>query len=336
MDVLGDHLDLAHLGRAAFAEGGDQLVDQPLGGGGARAEADGVDPLEPGRVDRRGLGDEVGLAAGGPGDLDQADRVGGVLGPDDQHQLAVAGQGLDRGLPVLGGVADVVGTGAGQHREPLAQGADDPGGLVDREGGLGEVGDPLGVGDLHLGRLVLVADEVDGPGRVAHGADDLLVPLVADEHDVVALGGELARLLVDLGHQRAGGVDHPQPAGPGLGVHRRGDAVGREHHRRALGHLVELLDEDRPPGLEVPDHVQVVDDLLAHVDRGAVGGQGDLDDVDGPLDAGAVAAGGGQQHPAGGGEGWDGEAAHAPILSTPAARARRAGVPCGQRWERRR
>ena len=58
MDVL-DHLDLADLGRAALAEGFDQLVDQPLGGGGARADADGVDPVEPGRVDRRGPRDEV-------------------------------------------------------------------------------------------------------------------------------------------------------------------------------------------------------------------------------------------------------------------------------------
>ena len=35
----------------------------------------------------------VGLRAGGPGDLDQPDRVGGVGGPDDQDQLAFAGPG---------------------------------------------------------------------------------------------------------------------------------------------------------------------------------------------------------------------------------------------------
>ena len=51
-----------------------------------------------------------------------------------------------------------------------------PGRLVHRQGGLGQVGDPLGIGDLDLGRLLLVADQVGGPRRVAHGADDLLVP----------------------------------------------------------------------------------------------------------------------------------------------------------------
>ena len=38
----------------------------------------------------------------------------------------------------------------------------------------------------------------------------------------------------------------------------------------ALGHLVGLLDEDRAPRLQGLDHVLVVHDLLAHVDRRAV------------------------------------------------------------------
>jgi hypothetical protein len=76
----------------------------------------------------------------------------------------------------------------------------------------------------------------------------------------------------------------------GLRVHRRRDAVRREHHGRALGHLVELLDEDRAARLEVGDHVLVVHDLLAHVDRGAVEVERLLDGDHGPVDAGAVAA----------------------------------------------
>ena len=98
---------------------------------------------------------------------------------------------------------------------------------------------------------------------MAHGAGDLLVALVADEHDVVALGGELARLLVDLGH--AAGRWRRSPSGRGSWPRRapQGDAVGGEHHRGPLGHLVELVDEHRAPGLEVPDHVRVVDDLRA-------------------------------------------------------------------------
>ena len=48
--------------------------------------------------------------------------------------------------------------------------------------------------------------------RLAHGAEHLVVALVADEDDRVALAGEANRFEVDLGHQRAGGVDGPQAA----------------------------------------------------------------------------------------------------------------------------
>src|SRR5690606_30575269 len=60
------------------------------------------------------------------------------------------------------------------------------------------------------------------------------------------------------------------------------------------GHLVELLDEDRAALLEIVDHVAVVHDLVAHVDRRAEGLDGALDDLDGAIDAGAEAAGVGE------------------------------------------
>ena len=50
-------------------------------------------------------------------------------------------------------------------------------------------------------------------------------------------------------------------------MHGRGDAVGRVDDRRAGGHLGLLVHEDRAPRLEIADDVDVVDDLLAHVDR---------------------------------------------------------------------
>ena len=54
-----------------------------------------------------------------------------------------------------------------------------------------------------LGRL----DQHDRLGRFAHRADHFVVPFVADQHDRVALLGVADRLQVDLGDQRAGGVD---------------------------------------------------------------------------------------------------------------------------------
>ena len=44
-------------------------------------------------------------------------------------------------------------------------------------------------------------------GRLARRALDLFVALVADQQDVVVVVGEPLGLVVDLGHQRAGGVD---------------------------------------------------------------------------------------------------------------------------------
>ena len=75
------------------------------------------------------------------------------------------------------------------------------------------------------------------------------------------------------------------------------DAVRGEHDGRALGDLLDRVDEDRAALLELADDVRVVDDLLAHVDRLAVELERPLDRVDGPLDPGAIAARRGEEDP---------------------------------------
>ena len=80
-------------------------------------------------------------------------------------------------------------------------------------------------------------------------------------------------------------------------VHRRRDAVRGEHHDRALGHLVGLVDEDRACLGQGLDDVPVVHDLVAHVHRRTVLLQRPLDGLDGAVHACAVAARLGQQHP---------------------------------------
>ena len=57
-----------------------------------------------------------------------------------------------------------------------------------------------------------------------------------------------------------------------------------------------MLDEHGAASFEVAYDVQVVDDLLAHVDGRSVQVERSLDRLDGALDAGAVAAGGGQKN----------------------------------------
>ena len=72
--------------------------------------------------------------------------------------------------------------------------------------------------------------------------------------------------------------------------------MGGIDDRRALGRLCLGVDEDRAARLEVADDVDVVDDLLAHVDRGPVVLERELDGLDGALDPGAVAARGCQEN----------------------------------------
>ena len=153
-------------------------------------------------------------------------------------------------------------------------------------------------------------------GRLARGALDLFVALVADEQDLEVVAGEAHGLAVHLGHERAGRVDRLQTA-IGCRVHdRRRDAVRAEDDVRALGHLVDLVDEDRARRLELGHDVDVVHDLLAHVDRRAVVLERLLDGDDGAVDAGAVAARGGEQHPLVSGDG---------DILEPAAHARDSG-----------
>ena len=58
-----------------------------------------------------------------------------------------------------------------------------------------------------------------------------------------------------------------------------------------------LIFEGPPPKyVDLVDHVLVVDDLLAHVDGGAVDLERALDRLHGTVDAGAVAARGGEQN----------------------------------------
>ena len=134
-------------------------------------------------------------------------------------------------------------------------------------------------------------------GRLAGGALDLFVALVADQQDLEVVAREAHGLAVHLRHERAGRVDRLQTA-IGCRVHDgRRHAVRAEDDVRALGHLVDLVDEDRARCLELGDDVDVVHDLLAHVDRRAEALERLLDGDHGAVHAGAIAARSGQQHP---------------------------------------
>ena len=118
---------------------------------------------------------------------------------------------------------------------------------------------------------------------------------MADQQDVEAVAGVALRLGVDLGDQRAGGVDIDHLAPRGLGGHDLRHAVGGEDDGPVVRAVGQLLDEDGAHRFEALDHVRVVDDLVAHEDRRAPFGQRLFDDLDRPVDARAEAAGCGEK-----------------------------------------
>ena len=144
---------------------------------------------------------------------------------------ATPGHGLEGGLAVGGGEAQVAAVGHPQVGEALPGPVDDAGPLVVAEGGLGQqghLGAPIPVG-LEVVQAVDVLDPLEqahrGRGH-GHGADRLLVAVVAHVEHGVALAGPDLELVVDLGHQRAHGVDHHPAPVPGGRAPPRGPTRG--------------------------------------------------------------------------------------------------------------
>ena len=80
-------------------ERGDDPLDEHLGGGRARGDADAPAPVNQ-EVDLGLVLDQVGPRAVALGDLDEATRVRGVRGADDEEQIALPGERLDGVLAV--------------------------------------------------------------------------------------------------------------------------------------------------------------------------------------------------------------------------------------------
>ena len=113
---------------------------------------------------------------------------------------------------------------------------------------------------------------------------------VADQDQGPALRHVALALVVDLGHQRAGGVEYRQAACGGFLFHAPRHAMGAEYGDGLRRDLGKVLDEDRPLVFQAFDHVFVVNDLMPHIDRRAILLERALDDFDRAHDARAKAA----------------------------------------------
>ncbi len=173
---------------------------------------------------------------------------------------------------------------------------DDALGVVDAERGLRHVGDRRIGRQVQFVDFLLVLHQRHRRRDLPHRAFDLGVAGMADQDQLAALADIALALVVHLGDQRAGGVEHRQAARAGLLLDALGDAVRGEHRHGIRRYLRELLDEHCALGLQVLDDVLVVHDLVTHVDRRAVLLQRALDDLDRTHHAGAKAAGLGQDN----------------------------------------
>ena len=180
-------------------------------------------------------------------DLDQPFGVRGVRRADHQEGVDLRGDGLDGGLPVGGGIADVFVGGGVDQREAGLQGGDDLGGVVDGKGGLGDEGEPGRVADLQAWprrrrfRPAAPRPAEAGPwcrrsrggrrGRSRSSAVPASWWRAASLWTLVTRGQVASTAIIWRGG--------------GLGGDGFRDAVGGEDDGAVVGAVVQLLDEDR-------------------------------------------------------------------------------------------
>ncbi|MCY1233889.1 hypothetical protein D9M72_464520 [compost metagenome] len=133
-------------------------------------------------------------------------------------------------------------------------------------------------------------DDLDVLRSFTGRAFNFLVAVVADEEDVKVVLGESDGFPVDLGDQRAGGVNGPQ-ATVFCRLHHCGRyPVGRKDDQRTFGDLIGLINEDGALLLKRAHDVNVVNDLLTDVHGRTIVFQCLLNCNDCPVNSGAVAA----------------------------------------------
>ena len=114
---------------------------------------------------------------------------------------------------------------------------------------------------------------------------------MADEQDLQTLLVVPGGLDMHFEDERAGGIEHKHVAL----LRRRGDGFGdsvcrKDHGLVGLWYVVEFFHKNGTFSLQGINDKSVVNDLVAHIDGGAVFGQSQFDDLDGAVHAGAESA----------------------------------------------
>ena len=90
-----------------------------------------------------------------------------------------------------------------------------------------------------------------------------------------------------FGNQRTGCIKDPQLPLLSLLSDRLRNAMGTENHNHIIGHLMEFLDKDGTALAESIHHELVMHHFVTDIDRGTKDIQGAIDNINGPINAGA-------------------------------------------------
>jgi hypothetical protein len=101
-------------------------------------------------------------------------------------------------------------------------------------------------------------------------------------------------LVVDLGDERASGIDHLEVTFSGYCANLGRNPVGRENDRGAKRDIGNVLDKDYALIFKTLDHPFVVDDGMADIKRRSVDLESKADDLNGKSHPGTKSARGGQ------------------------------------------
>src|ERR1700721_4487686 len=150
---------------------------------------------------------------------------------------------LHRDLPVLCRIADVLRVRTHDIWEFILERLNHVPRLIERQGGLGQVSDTVGIRNNQIRNLLNGRDDLRHVRSLALRAFNLVVVAVSDQHQRITLLRKLDRLNVDLRYKRAGRINDLQATFLGTFTDGGGDAMGGIDYARAFGNFVQFVDK---------------------------------------------------------------------------------------------
>src|SRR5579871_4471784 len=169
--------------------------------------------------------------------------------------------------------------------------------FVEAERGLREISHAVRIGNLQSLNFRSTGNNLGHIWSFAQCALDFIVITVTDQDEGISLFRELDGLDMNLGDERARGVNHLEPTSFAAITNSRRNAVCAVNHALPVWNVIDLMNEDRALFCQFIDNVPIVNNLAAHIDGRAEGLKGNVDDVNRAHHASTESTRLQQQHP---------------------------------------